>query len=366
MTDACALYFSYILSKHPAPALLLPFVPPARAGQPQNQLIAYDHESSCRGLIYLPNAHLGNLGSKVLDLSKKSRDRLWDQGVDDRLSHTAHPTQLATSPPIHTHARASPSAVAKAHQRKTSTVVGAETSHTSTASVSLSDLERARSRIQGDILDGPHRLDNDLWRTALKMLKIGRVLLIEKKAVVATPPSWTAALQTPRSTQAMQTTLPFPRAPIIKTLEIPGMPVKKATTPTPLGNANPNKQLNSRLIGTEKASKQPSPEALRSQSRSQSIAATLEAYAQLSATRTDKQYRSKLRCGLSEDVWRRIIAFTIEAEEVISTRQQIAIMKWAMARSTLKKEQEWLGLKEALQIWHVLDSMDCLAYERDI
>ena len=74
-------------------------------------------------------------------------------------------------------------------------------------------------------------------------------------------------------------------------------------------------------------------------------------------------YRTQLPCGFSEDAWRRIAAYYTDAHGVLSEGQQLSMLRWAMDRETLAQEKESLGKPKSAQIWKVLDSTGCLAYE---
>ena len=83
MTDACALHLSYIVSCHHIPDQLLQYVPPPKAGNPTQQMLAYDTVSGCSGIIYLPNSVLGPTGRKVLELSECERMGSLTPEMDD-------------------------------------------------------------------------------------------------------------------------------------------------------------------------------------------------------------------------------------------------------------------------------------------
>ena len=74
-------------------------------------------------------------------------------------------------------------------------------------------------------------------------------------------------------------------------------------------------------------------------------------------------YRSRLPCGFPERVWSRILAYAVDAQGLLSQSQQESVLRYAMDKSSLRKERDALGLKEGAQKWHVLEDMDCLAYE---
>ena len=89
--------------------------------------------------MYFPNNTLGSGGAKVLELAELSRRKLleeWDpESSDTRIEEGIH--RITTS---------------------------------------VSELDRARSRIQGNALRDFGAKSNDLWITALKMLCLGRII----------------------------------------------------------------------------------------------------------------------------------------------------------------------------------------------
>ena len=84
---------------------------------------------------------------------------------------------------------------------------------------------------------------------------------------------------------------------------------------------------------------------------------------ELSPKEPPRPYRTELPSGFSEDIWRRITASVTGAEGILSETQQLAVLRWALDRKTLTQEMELLGKPKSAQIWKVLDSTGCLAYE---
>lgn len=349
MNETCALHLSYILAEHNTPQRLLTRVPPAKAGPPQQQLTAYNHDSRCRGIIYLPNKSLGNAGIKVLDLSEVARQSLVDAAsYDERSEHSQSP--ITTNDEIrHAFPEAGVSAgtTTAASRRRATMTGGVESREIEKRGHAPCELDRARSRIQGNTLQDFGQHANDLWRLALKMLILSREIQPQKKDLPPPPPP-----------------APKVKPPIIKTLEVPGVTLKrpKPRLPTiaPLTTASSNQTISPRTSHARKKSGStpstptiipPTPLTPR----------TLISTA--SSPRMNADYRSKLPCGLPENAWWRILGFAAGAEDVLSESQQKSVLRWAMDRKTLSRESECLGLKEAAQIWRILDGMGCLAYE---
>lgn len=62
-------------------------------------------------------------------------------------------------------------------------------------------------------------------------------------------------------------------------------------------------------------------------------------------------------------LWHRVLALAAGAEGLINPDQQSSALRYAQDRSTLEKERAVLAKPDSVQIWMVLDSMNCLAYE---
>lgn len=338
MTESCALYLSYIVVCHNLPEQLLTRVPAAKAGPPTQHLLAYDKETRCRGIIYLPNAQLGIAAIKVLDLSEAVREGLFDDLDLEANSEEASPSlkSVNTTRKV-SDTRSSP---AVAGRRRSTLSVGSTDHgrHGNKSGISI-ELDRARSRIQGKILEEAGPGSNNLWRVALRMLTLSRNIrpVIEKNQLA----TGAGCLENVKSPNSLNITS------------------RRPSSTTPLATRSPNQPMttsfgqwrlnNSRLVPLTtskpppiKPSPPPSP---------------------LSSSVPEVPYRTSLPCGFHEEVWRRIMAIAAGAEEVMSEAQQRSVLRWAMDKGTLCKESESLGLKDSAQIWKVLEGMGCLAYE---
>lgn len=344
MTEAGALHLSYVLEIHHLPERLLTRVPHAKAGAPTQQLLSYD-ESQCRGIIYLPNPLLGSAGSKVLELAEKMRDGYLDYTAED-LPEQSSTISMSTNLSRRTYGAQSGLGTGSSDRR-----------HRNTASTGLSDqgvrdnlmkgeLDRARTRIQGNTLQHAGSQSNDLWRAAFKMLSLGREIRPQTRNEPPTRPL-----------------APKTKAPIVRTLKIPGITPKPLKTSTPLTlQRDPNQPISPWMTQfPKKSGSLPSttieitPTPLTSKAPVVSIPLPTK-----TAT-----YRTQLPCGLPEYVWRRIIGLAAGAESVMSASQQRSVLQWAMDRATLRQESESLGLRASAQRWKILEATGCLAYEMD-
>ena len=264
---------------------------------------------------------------------------------------------------------------ARTHRRRTSGSAGGYLGSSGVSAKSMSDLDRARSRIQGEELEKTGQYGNDLWRIAMNMLCLCREIQPPPKKE---PPQvfqcFSRADPDPDPSLAIEfppllpLSPPKPRAPIIKTLEVPGFSsrkIKPLAPLFPLGNGNPNQAMSPRSTHRRKVSAlvipdiptviPPTPLPIPPGNKM----ANAVAYAKA------KPYSSNLPCGFSQEMWWRILGQAAGAQGTLSQTQQRSVLAWAMDRNTLRRGRDWLGEKEGNQIWHVLDGMGCLAYEAD-
>ena len=382
MRDAGALYLSYIIVEHHDPSQLLSRVPTAKPGPEQHQLDSYD-ETQCRGIIYTTNAKATKMGIKVLDLAERERrtvaEHLSPIESNDALS------SLFKADPVSEHSHAL-SALGhqlkvKSHGRRTSGSTNGHIGLSAPAQKSMSDLDRARSRIQGEELERTGQYGNDLWRTAINMLCLCREIQYPhpKEIHPAVHHSVRDSVHTihrPIADLVLGEDFPVlppstpqkPKKPIVKTLEVPGYPMRnvKASAPLPpLGHGNPNQAMVPRSDYSRKPSVSEKSNGSTLPTSALRLAPPDTKFAEAVARLKVRVYRSQLPCGFTEDIWWRILGQAASANGILSQRQQRFVLAWAMDRNTLKREREWLVEKEGNQIWHVLDGMNCLAYEFD-
>lgn len=355
MTDTGALHLSYIVACHYHPHRLRRYVPSARSAHHIHQLDFYDKESGCQGIIYLPNHTFSGSGHKLLELCEGARFSLLDEdaptpspevfGTHFRKTSTPRKTSLTQS---------SPSMTAPRPRRRSGTK-GEQDELPDNEAVSV-ELDRARSRIQGNVLRDDGVQSNDLWRTALQMLSLCRMIcpLRKQEPQLPAPSAHQAAI--------------IPIQPIA-TPDVPVLPKQNPKSfvgyldpfAPPLAPKSPNMPVT------------PSPK-----SRKQSLKLKTTTPSPLSFTTSPtsptspgasglqpKPYRSDLPRGLPEEAWARVMGLHLEADRLLTRTQQCNVMRWAVDRKTLEKELESLGKPESAQIWKVLDGMGCLAYESE-
>ena len=345
MDETSALYMSYILANHHLPDRLLARVPPAKAGSSAQQLASYDLESPCSGVVYLPNPGLGNAASKVMTLAEDARSNL------------LAPTSVAAAIPQQDREGGTTQAKATtpSHRRNRSQMTEDEARESITA-----DLDHARSRLQGNIIEASGHTSNDLWRVALRMLPLGRMIqprttkvpspVLSSEILPVLPPV------APPVAPSTPSPVPKPKLQIIRTLEIPDMTPKK---PNPWGLPLAPKSTNQSIAQRRRKESLSTPAIPRIDKVSQ----TKPVQPRKERAAIAKEYRSRLPLGFTEETWAQILAFAVDANSLMSRGQQLSVIRYAIDRRTLSKEREALGLKDAAQKWHVLADMDCVAYE---
>ena len=340
MTDTCALHLSYVLANHHLPARLLPLVPPAKAGPSAQQIDAYNTTSRCQGIIYLPNDRLSAAAIKVLELSELARTRLVEDGSrEDGMTEaeTASSTpRRASETPV------SPHSSGGGHRRRTISMGGAELEGSRYGST---DLDRARSRVQGDTLRDAGPCSNDLWRASLKFLSLARVLLVRgaQNPVMSQQNTQTAENRSSLGQRSHQL----------------GAFATKSSAMTPLAPRTTNQTLKIRPPSRRKEPILPGKLPMASRATPNPRIAKI-----LSLLRDPNQpYRGPYVGQLHEAQWAHIIALAAGAVGVVSSKQQNAILTRAVDRGSLGKEREILGKSDSAQIWKALEGMGCLAYE---
>lgn len=366
MTDACALYLSYILTIHGSPEHLLLHVPPAKAGLPAQQLASYDVQTGCLGIVYRPNRKLGAAGIRLLELSEQLRVGFSDSSDGDNSSFGigASPESARTSISMMEWRRPSTWSSSSATRRTSnaSSLADPDQEFQGFMEKTLSSLETTRHRIQGDILRNHGPLSNDLWSLALSILYLGRVFSLPLpdpgKGKEREEPDGAPEHHTPPLNEVSYPPLIRPLqkrwkvhqgAPMLRLgrkwvndrEEIVQIPLSPRTTP-----------FAELQIQSPKATKEPSPPCepeIKSKPNPQDY--------------FNHPYFSHLLMGLTEDIWTTIIAAATDAHRLMSETQQSCAVRYALDRKTLAREAENLGKPQSAQCWKVLDGMGVLDYE---
>lgn len=341
MTDVCALHLSCVLEHHHLPKQLLPYVP-AKAGALTHELEAHETTSGCQGIVYLPNNQLSSVGLKMLEVAELVR-----KGADSEpFQWNASPSKSSRMTSTHTRGISDTSfgpSSSPSHRRRRSTL--SSVSHGGAAPSVASELDRARSRIQVSMLKklGPQSVE--LWIASLRMLSTARqILLAQPKEQLYgggnTLGSKSLDNPAPKPTYASKLKIgtSFPAEPVLATTGIAKTPTTPVTPPKRKGSNVPASRQTPQLTSTPQAATVP-------------------------VVIITSPGPPPMPFGLSEALWRRIIALASGAVGIVSSEQQESIVRWAKKRDTLGREREALGKAESEQIWRVLEGMGCLSYE---
>ncbi|MCJ1311676.1 hypothetical protein MMC25_005349 [Agyrium rufum] len=325
MTETGALHVSYILTAHLLPDELMKWTPAAKAGLPMQQLESYNTFSGCRGIIYLPNEDLSSAGTKVLELAELARDGALNEiSNENQLPVTGHARRISEN--IVTHA--------------------------------TGDLDRARSRIQGNALRDKGPQSNDLWHASLKMLTYTRAIMLKpsgRNAQLPERPDPDTFSQLHRAMSNIQLH-------------------QNTNTASPLTISNPNLPMFDG--GYHRAQPDYRPGISKAPSRRKMsippglmmtpITSPCSNISRLpsGSERPVPAYRSRFPKGLSWSIWKDILCLAAGGKGVLDERQVESVLRWGRDRKTLERKRESLGKMESVQMWRVLEGMGCLEYGR--
>ncbi|GME47499.1 Leucine rich repeat domain-containing protein [Neofusicoccum parvum] len=162
MTDAGALFFSYILQKHYYPQQLMC---PLRPGPQATQLDEYRQRSHCWGLVYLPNDNLTETGRRLLGKAEDSRSEF--TGIEEDMAELQHSDSVGSFVVV------GAKQASAGLRRRSDAAVDPSKKH----AVAL-DVENYRKKIQRNILEDLGYDSIDLWRCAVKMLTYAKAVML--------------------------------------------------------------------------------------------------------------------------------------------------------------------------------------------
>lgn len=346
MTEICALHLSYIVASHNMPDLLLAHLPAVKPGASAQQLLAYDQDSGCRGVIYTPNPQLGPAGLKVLDLAEAMRDSVLDEGNQGEISETAFPEyKTGNNSRRASDVRGNPPASDR--RRSNSTPGGIDHGGNGSVTSVRAELDRARSRIQGNYIQEAGIGSNDLWRVAMKVLILGRAISSGvNHENISAPAKFSEIFGSAGSSD-----------PALRGFK------HKLQSANPLAARDSNQSITPNLGPGRLETSRPMPLTVLQTPSKKLLSPPVSP---LTTKPQGIPYRSQPPRHFSEDIWRRIIATAAGAEGIMSEAQQLSMLQWAWDRNTLSRESESLGLKDSAQIWKVLEATGCLAYDMNV
>lgn len=341
-SDKGALFLSYIIPMHFTPERLLSYFPPTRPGSQTEIFDRYDRIPGCSGIVYQEN-ELTAMGFKVLELAEGVRENR---------------TQTPTSPRSRQVSEASNGLLTPLKHRKDS--FSSQSPHSVSQGVTSTELERARSKIQGAILKNYGAGSIEVWKIAIKMLSISRTIFFDKEDLGAD--YLTLSTRNPQRhspiRQAFNTFNPRFSGLHVGSLNFPHTAQFQQHHPNILDGQGawngPNvSQLGSPTISQKEMSDFPSP--VRYSCSSTTETSELE--------ELQEKMPKKLPGNLPTELWIRIIALVTDPKDVLSEKQRKNIVAWAKISESLERERDLAGKLRSVQIWRVLEALECLSYE---
>lgn len=200
-----------------------------------------------------------------------------------------------------------------------------------------------------------------IWRTALRLLKYARQIMLddttdEQESLHATSASPTQSIRgaaayddhvssQQHSTYASRVVMnPASQSDsILSITSTSDSPVKPAIF-------RPRKRRDSFSVGSDHSILEDSP------SKTLSLDAPIE-------MRPNTPKQVKMIGPLPDTAWEIILGMLVDEEGVLSKRQRQAVLDYGRDRRTLQAEAESRGKADSVQTWKVLEAMSCLSYD---
>ncbi|KAL1652232.1 hypothetical protein SLS58_000359 [Diplodia intermedia] len=331
MTDAGALFFSYILQRHFYPQQLMC---PLKPGPQAAQLDEYRHRNHCWGLVYLPNENLTDTGLRLLGKAEDARSDFTGIVDDHGLSESIGSFEMVDAKQANSGLRRASNASSLRKRSDSAAEPGKK------HAIAL-DIENYRKKIQRNILEELGYDSIDLWRCAVKMLTYAKVLVLGHEQGDDSP-----LPQVDRADpimQMMQTHLFACHMTAIPSAH--GDPVLAVTGTTPEFTQ----------LDLDAWPSLPTPASKSAPQRT-----TIPV-----AIREENGYErdSDLLGEIPEHVWKDILVQAAGGHQILSNAQQTAIVGYARDRTTVTLEKSELGKPRPFKLWWILERMGCLAYE---
>lgn len=350
LSDKAALFLSYILPVHLTPDRLLRYLPPARPGFQSEILDRYDHFSGCSGIVYQKNEQFTSLGLKVLELAEHIRDAtLYPAPVPSRSRQVSDISNTPLTP-----------------LRPRKETLLSSLSHSPHINYGAAvELERARSKIQGALLKESGTGSIEVWRTALRMLATSRTILFDKENTGSDYFSFggrSLNFSSPtRSGFSSLNSVPFSLH--TSCLSHPQNVNFQQHHPHILdGSAwdGPNLAAIGDPIQRKDISDPPSPTRI-------AFASSVKSFEQEEDQQQGAEDKPKgpkdLPGNLPEDIWVQIITLATDPKDILSAKQRRNVVGWARTSDTLERERELAGKPKPVQVWRLLEGLECLGCE---
>lgn len=184
LTDAGALHLATIVKAHKMPDQLLAYLPPVKAGalglqQWAPPLVFENLElgwGNCRGVIYVPNDGLGNLGKRILEMAEILREHSTELESDDEDQTVSTPSKAGG-----TNRRVSDANSLTIPTEGPGPQANAATRDRQLKKRQESDFDRARNKVVCEVLRKFGIQSVELYSVALKMLVLARAMLLKSE-----------------------------------------------------------------------------------------------------------------------------------------------------------------------------------------
>ncbi|KAL7275990.1 hypothetical protein RUND412_001021 [Rhizina undulata] len=370
ITDKAALFLSYIIPIHPTPERLWAYLPRPRVGSQAEIFENYDHTTGCTGIIYQPNENITAEGLRVFHLAEGMRDGCcFPHGGSAGHGSRSRRVSDASAPP----------ATPMKSTRRDSFSAMPSSPHSPAPNISnggaVTELERARRKIQGNILrdTGPGCVE--LWRTALRMLVVSRAILFDEAAIMDRNIS-------PYRRSLSQSLASLPRATSANSDSqgsFGGYLPAELLSPNEHSDGVSHSVVSSTspLLSTSYMSFPHHHHNHHNGNRSQRPDFDLFSPSTECSTTPTIQHgmltpptaecngitTASLVRGLTEQIWYRIIVLAADPKDILTAKQRRNIFDWASTKETLEREREIAGKPRCNQIWKLLEGMECLGIE---
>ncbi|KAI9932695.1 hypothetical protein MW887_008944 [Aspergillus wentii] len=344
-TAGCAIHFASILPMHRTREQLLSFLPGGKA------LALPETVSRCKGIIWLPNDGLGQLGHKLLDMVETMREQTSgtdsdEEELDEEEQLSTGFGQLRTIDSSNGNGKLDITA-----QRKLQAKMNVEYS-------------RLCKRVRMEALKVEWVHSAEIWSTALRMMVVARSLLLDDKD---------RAVEVPEEEEEKEEMVPE-----VEHIEEVGVEndfpeyeysLYEVVEPTIIGPFQPGAEtfeenfpaLQVVSEGHKETPIYPTKEEKRMSSPQQHTPRSGKGHQRaVSTLPAPQKYNWRFRFPL--ECWRRIIADAVGAEGILDVQQQLRIIRYAADWDSVAYELTIKGAEEYQQIWKFLETVGCFTY----
>lgn len=283
------------------------------------------------------------MGLKVLELAENIRDA------------ASSPTAIFARSRQASDASSTPSTPLKFRRESLSSPTIIHSPYTNCGNGMVAELERARSKIQGALLKDSGIGSIELWKTTLRMLATSRTILFDKESI------GTEYFSSPGRNSHYS-------SPIKSSFSA----IYPVSFGLPVGSSNCSQNVHHAYTfdapptWNESSFTQIGGSTLR-KGTSDPLSPTQAVFSSSGEAAKSEETQLKglrdLPGGLPEDIWVRIITLATDPRNILSTKQRRNVVTWAKAGDTLERERELGGKLKSVQIWRLLEGLECLGCE---